>query len=232
MNSLRNLWLGLMWILMAGCLPEEEAPDLELQSYEYNFAEGNHGWTGDFSDYPVSDTGKYQLNFDYTYLPSNLDSQKGLMFSGYNAGGDLFMFIKKKITSLKPNTEYTIAFEIELASNVSLLPAEWPNASVLLKAGATEVEPVKLVNGDYYVLNIDKGDGMQAGQDMIVVEDVTEEINAGGYSVATFTSSTALFSAKSDHNGELWSIIGTESAFQGLTSIYFTKVKLVFSVSN
>lgn len=77
------------------------------------------GWIVDFADYPLSpDSVKYNLDFGITNLPSPLDvSKKGLRVSGKNHSDDLFMFLKKKVSGLKPNTSYRFNFEVALASD-------------------------------------------------------------------------------------------------------------------
>lgn len=94
-------------------------------------------------------------------LPSPLDTtRKSLILESMNRSDDAFMFIKKKITGLEPNKEYSLLFEIELASRYgtnSVGIGGSPGGSVYLKAGATSVEPVKELKAGFYSLNVDKG---------------------------------------------------------------------------
>lgn len=224
---------GVFLIYAAGCMSDD--PDFFLFSYEYDFAEGQHGWEGDFTDYPVADSLNYDLAAVYTDLPANLgENKKSMMFSGNNHSDDLFMFMKKKITSLQPNTDYTIAFDVEFASNApksSVGAGGSPGESVYLKAGASGVEPKKVIDGDNYVLNIDKGNQATGGRDMVVIGNISNTGETYDYELVTRNSMSS-FSAKSNSSGELWLIVGTDSGFEGLTTIYYTKVTAVLSITN
>ena len=87
------------------------------QTFVSDFAEGYDGWAGDFADYPITDSVFYQLAFNRTTLPAPLNTAKhALMITGSNHSDDLFMFIKKKITGLQPNTTYMVKIDVEFAS--------------------------------------------------------------------------------------------------------------------
>jgi hypothetical protein len=88
------------------------------------------------------------------------------MLSGYNLSKDLFMYVKKRITGLRPNTDYTITFQVELASDLNTA-SSGGSGSVSLKAGATQSEPKSVIEAGYYVMNIDKGNEASAGEDMM-----------------------------------------------------------------
>jgi len=45
-------------------------------------------------------------------------------------------------------------------------------------------------------------------------------------------SNASSFIAKSSSKGELWLIVGTESGFEGVTTLYYTKIDVVFSTAN
>src|SRR4051812_16315282 len=78
-----------------------------------------NGWTGDFADYPSNrNVDDFELSLSSAALPSPLDgTKKGIRISGFNRSDNLFMFIKKHITGLKPNHIYNVNFDISLASN-------------------------------------------------------------------------------------------------------------------
>src|SRR5688572_29041821 len=130
-------------ILLTGCSLSDENQGISVFSVSFDFNQSDEGWRGDFSDLPSNedDSGFYELKYAFTDLPANLGVRKGIMLSGNNHSDDLFMFIKKKITGLSPNTSYTLVFEVELASNApkgSVGIGGSPGESVFLKAGASE----------------------------------------------------------------------------------------------
>lgn len=231
MNILRGLIVGFLGFLGGSCTDSDQEPDFVILTYDYDFSQTDHGWEGGFSNYATTDSiSEYGVTVEYTDLPANLGPKKGWMFSGNNTAGDLFMFMKKKISSIDPNTEYTIAFDIEFASNV-------PNNSglqatnVFLKAGASANEPKKVVDGNFYTLSIDKGRNGTGGTDMIVVGDIGKDDTTSDYNIVA-RNNTASFSVKSNNSGELWLIVGVDSGFAGTTTIYLTNISVVFSIAN
>jgi len=160
------------------------------------------------------------------------------MLSGNNHSDDLFMFIKRKVSGLTPNTSYNLVFEVEVASNApegSVGIGGSPGNSVYLKAGASNIEPVKNIQGDQYVLNIDKGNQSDGGANAIVLGDIATPLTVAEYALITrnnASSSAEPFIAESNSAGDIWLMIGTDSGFEGTTTVYYTKVKVLFSGHN
>ena len=111
----RNFSLILLTIF-CGCSLSNDDPSASIFTASFDFSESQAGWEADFSDMPASpaDSLFYELKFAYTTLPENLGEQQSLMLSGHNHSDDLFMFIKRKVSGLIPNTTYTLVFEVEL----------------------------------------------------------------------------------------------------------------------
>ena len=70
------------------------------------------------------------------------------------------MFIKKKITGLVPESNYTIDLKVDFASNAAsnmVGVGGAPGEGVKIKAGAVSVEPIKVLNTpeNWYRMNID-----------------------------------------------------------------------------
>jgi hypothetical protein len=207
-----------------------------ILNYWVDFNESEDGWIGDFADYPATeyDSAEYGLKIEHANLPAYLSNQKALLVSGNNYCDDLFMFIKKKIEGLQPSTDYTIVFSVEMASNAptGLVDGEKPGEGVFLKAGAVSTEPRKVIDGDFYRMNIDKGNHAASGEDMNVIGNIAVAATTDTYTLITRTNSSAQpLIVRSNSKGELWLIIGTDSDFGGLTSIYYTGVNVVLSIS-
>jgi hypothetical protein len=157
------------------------------------------------------------------------------MMSGNNHSDDLFMFVKRKIAGLLPNTNYTLVFEIELASDAtegSVGVGGSPGENVYLKAGASSVEPTKVVQSNQYVLNIDKGNQSTAGSNAIVLGDIATPAGRHGFTLISRTNASYAaqpFIGKTNSAGEIWLLVGTDSAFEGTTTVYYTKMNIVFS---
>ncbi|WP_372948670.1 hypothetical protein [Mariniphaga sp.] len=198
--------------------------------FYFDFAQGTDGWTGDFADYPVGEEHFYDLVFEHDTLPEPLDqNQFALKLSGNNHSDDLFMFAKRKVSGLEPNTVYYINFTLEFATNVpdgTMGAGGSPGESVYIKAGATTTEPKKEKDGDnFYRMNIDKNNQSQNGEDMVVIGDFSNDTDLEEYTLKS-VSNESPFGAATDENGNLWLIIGTDSGFEATTTIYYNSVKV------
>src|SRR5690606_39693192 len=88
-------------LILFGCLPDEPK-DFHITSLSFDFNEGLHDWQADFTDYPVStdydEEADYQWMSEYTRVPAYLGSGSAVKLSCNNVSGEVFMFLKKKIT--------------------------------------------------------------------------------------------------------------------------------------
>lgn len=212
---------------------EDDTDALLIFSEKYDFSESDNGWLAGFSDYPAGpdDSTRYELKYAYTdQAAGSMLTKKSIMLSGNNLNRDLFMFVKKKVTGLGPNTDYTITFSVDLASTCSTL-ATATNGAVYLKAGAVSREPKKVIDGNYYVMNIDKGNEGTAGRDVISLGNIHTLGSNTGYALASRNNAVANspYVATTNAEGELWIILGTDSNLEGTNSIFYKRVNIVFS---
>jgi hypothetical protein len=224
-------------VFLCGCSFSDDNQGISVFSLSFDFSQSEEGWMADFTDLSSNsdDSSLYELKYDYMTLPANLPARKAIMLSGNNYSNDLFMFIKRKITGLVPNTSYTLVFEVELASNApkGTLGTGRPGENVFLKAGASQLEPVKNIQGEKYVLNIDKGNQSTAGANAIVLGDITIPTTVPEYTLITRNNAapSSPFIVKSNSAGEIWLMVGTDSGFEGTTTLYYTKVNVLFSAA-
>ena len=229
MNKLFASVLTVLLFTLAGC--EKDDNFVEPKEFTFNFMNNAEGWLGDFADYP-NDPGVedfYELEFSHATLPSPLNTSEGaLRQSGNNHSDDLFMFVKKKITGLKPNTNYKIELEIEFATNGasgSLGVGGSQAESVYIKAGASTNEPMKVLDNsdNNYRMNIDKGNQSQDGTNMKLIGNFANGTDLFVYKLKSL-STTMPINVISNSNGELWVIIGTDSGFEATTTIYYNRI--------
>ncbi len=202
--------------------------------HSYNFNESMDGWVGDFADLPEEGQETYDLEISHSPLPEDIEPSSGsIMVQGNNRSDDLFMFLKKQVTGLSPSTTYQVTFDLEIASQY---PEEAPGAggspgsSVYLKAGATPDEPLPVREDNsrvtYLRMNIDKGNQSQEGTDMINIGHIGIEGDEYRYELIRRDNGDRPFSATTDANGNLWLIIGTDSGFEGLTTLHYNSINV------
>jgi hypothetical protein len=216
----------ILLIASLGCKKSDSVKD-EVNLPQDNLQNSSGSWMVDFSDYPAGEETFYELGSSNSKLPSPLDSTvMGLKVTGNNHSDDLFMFIKKRVTGLKPNHEYKVKIEVELASNAAengIGIGGAPGESVYLKAGLVPIEPMKTLQAGQrnYVLNLDKGNQASAGKDLHNIGNIENGLDAYQY---VLIKRSAEFTGKTDDKGEGWFVIGTDSGFEGTTALYYTNV--------
>jgi hypothetical protein len=238
--SWRSIVFFFASLSISGCTLSPNETGLNVFVFESDFNEGQDQWTAGFTDYPAGewDSAAFELMFEYAPLPAPLQHRKGMMLSGNNHSDDLFMFIKRKVSGLSPETVYALDFDVEFASNAptgAIGAGGAPGESVYLKAGASSLEPKKVVDGGTCVLNIDKGNQSTGGEDLIVLGNIGVAPNVNDYTLIERSSSqynyqhNTPFMARTNSKGELWLIVGTDSGFEGTTTLYYTRISIVFS---
>jgi hypothetical protein len=100
-----------------------------------------------------------------------------------------------------------------------------PGENVFIKCGATGTEPSNIVLNDSYVsTNFDHGNQSQEGANMLVLGNFA---HGGGtcidglYQRATLSAGGRSVTVRTSASGELWLIVGTDSAYEGFTKIYY-----------
>lgn len=220
---------GYLFILSSIMLLSCEIDRDESYTVTFNFYDDANGWIGDFSDYPVNGEEFYALEQGWTNLPVPLDTLKGAFrISGNNHSDDLFMYLKRKVDGLRPSTSYRITFEVELASNAPTNAAGIggaPGESVILKVGAVQRQPDKVVVDGYYLMNLDKGNQSASGEDMVAIGHVGVSDTTSVYTLINRNNGSP-FMVNTDVSGEFWVIVGTDSGFEGITTLYYSNIKL------
>jgi hypothetical protein len=144
------------------------------------------------------------------------------------------MYITRPVTGLSPNQKYKILLEFTFATNV---PAGCvgvggaPGESVYLKAGATAIQPAKVISSSpgnlgLVVTNIDKGGQSVSGREVVNVGDFTGGTGGCGdadkvYALKTLSTAGIEPTVTTDSQGRLWLVIGTDSGFESRTEIYY-----------
>ena len=203
----------------------------------FDFSSDYQGWVAGFTDYPVGKEAEWAIGASLAALPAPLDvSRKGIRLSGENRSDDLFMYVTHGVTGLMPNAQYGARFRVTLATNaprncVGIGGA--PGESVVLKAGATSVEPGRVVDAEqYYRANFDHGSQLAGGRDATPLGNIaTSNANCAlpRYELKEFDSGTRPVTISTDASGRLWLVVGVDSGFEGSTSVYITSIRVAFT---
>ena len=213
-------------------------------SVSFDFRNGSQGWEAGFADYPpATDNGQYQLQAEIRSLPPELGiTGTGFYIQGANASDDLFMFLKRRLSSVdgvSAGQTYQINYSLVFASNAPTACGGIggaPGESVYLRAGASPAEPLALLDSDFFHylrLNIPAG----KRRDNAIAASSTGNIANGEpchppapvpfVSMSRSHQHTSLVNANS--RGEIWLLVGADSGFEGRTSLYYQRIDVTLT---
>ncbi len=198
----------------------------------FDLNKDEQGWQGGFSDLPVNyNPDIYNLDYAREHIPDQSEPKYGLKLKGNNRSDDLFMYLTRGIGGLTPNTTYDVKMKFTLyteqeagAGGVGGAPAE----SVFVKAGIVNKEPKAVkeeVEGNpYYRMNVDIGSQSNSGKDAKVIGDIRKpDPDREGFQRVDFDYNATV---TSNAKGEMYLLIGTDSGFEGLTTLYYSDIEV------
>lgn len=202
----------------------------DANRFEFDFAQSDYGFVAGFADYPQNyDPSLYQLTNSWEARPANLGGASALFISGVNRSDDLFMYWKKRLTGLPPNTSVMLTMEIQLASKYAeglVGVGGAPGEGVTVKAGAVPFEPQAVVGREgWWRMNLDKGNQSNGGVNMSVIGNVAKpDDGTENYVPLLRHQHGQPFSVTTAGDGSLWLIFATDSGFEGQTALYYTRL--------
>jgi hypothetical protein len=235
--------LGIAMLLTACATPATPRPVPAAHSsghakITYDFRGGVQGWASGFSDYPEGGEQSFGLESGSRDLPAGIQPRGTAYYiSGNNHSDDLYMFLKRKLGSaegVKPNTTYNLKFRIVIASNAAsgcTGIGGAPGESATLKAGGSDIEPEPVLKDRMYGMNVDKGEQSSGGPAGAVAGDIANGVPCsaagdGQRYISVAKEHTSEFPVRSSSGGEIWLLVGTDSGFEGTTSLYYQEIDI------
>ena len=217
-------------ILMLFVSCEKEENSESPLAFNSDFSDGKDGWQAGFSEYNGDNVEIYELEEGIAPLPPPLDETKmAYRISGMNRSDDLFMYLTKRVQGLEPGVTYKGRFTVQIASDArsgGVGAGGAPGESVGIGIGLTVDQPTSTPDeANFYRMNIDKiQQCCTDGDDMVIIGNVA---NGKSEYVYTLIERTGEFSATTDHQGVLWIIIGTDSGYEGKTTLYYAGIEAI-----
>ena len=220
--------------LLGGCSGDPTRPTDAL-TFTFDFRHGRQGFTAGFADYPPAHAEIYELTSDLRALPPPLEPRSALFISGVNRSDDLFMFFKGPVGGLRPGALYGVTVGLEIATDT---PAGCvgvggaPGESVWIKAGATAIEPLPILDGTYLRMNVDVGNQSRGGAHAAVLGNVANSRRCEQpprWERKPFQSRTTPEPISMPPDGRVWLLFGADSGFEARTEIYFTQASVTFT---
>lgn len=215
-------------------------PSTPGTTLKYDFSQDDGGWSTGVADLPAdyqNQDYRIQMRTDSVKLHDGT-SKRGMLLGGMNRSDDLFLFMTKKLDAaagLKPNAVYDVKLRFDLATSEaddSFGVGGSPASSVYVKAGVVGRAPAVVKdNADpstpYDRLNLDKGNQSTDGPDVALLGNVAKpNAEESGFQLKRFERE---FRATSNEKGELYVIIGTDSGYEGLQTLYVTNIELTIA---
>ena len=211
------------------------AVSADSSSVKFDFETDDARFTPIYADYPCSEGVEefYEFQHDYGKVPID-GAGNGIFISGNNHSDDLFMGYVKALKGFSPARTYHFTVSFQLATDVEggmVGVGGSPGESVTVKCGVTPTEPAALPIEDggvaYVRLNLDAGRQSNGGRDMVAVGNMAKEENnrPGEYEFKEFT---AEFDTAANVLGEVYLVIGTDSAFEATTSYYLDDISVTW----
>ena len=215
---------------MISCSKKDTFDPKETVFFDDDFTTGTDSWIAGFADYPAGQETFYELRSFHATLPAPLDQADGAIFiSGNNHSDDLFMYLKKEFSGLKPNTSYTAKFIVDVASNApsgGVGVGGPPGDGVAFGIGVTTIEPLNVLANGYYRLNVDKGNQVNSGPARKVIGTIGNGYDTWRY---VLLRKEGTFSFTTDNTGKAWATVSTDSGFEATTFLYYSRIFIEFA---
>ena len=220
----------LVLLFITSCSKKDDQVLKESFLFKDDFTTGTDEWVASFADYPVGNESFYELRTFHATVPAPLDpADRAIFISGNNHSDDLFMYLKKEFTGLKPNISYTVKFTVDVASNApsgAVGVGGPPGEGVAFGIGVTTNEPLNVVaTPGYYRLNVDKGNQGTSGPARKVIGNIANGSDTWRY---VLLRKEGNFSFTTDNTGKAWATVSTDSGFEATTSLYYSKINIEF----
>jgi hypothetical protein len=80
-------------------------------------------------------------------------------------------------------------------------------------------------------MNIEKGVQANSGVNAVVLGDFSNDTDQSEYTLKAVTT-TSPFQVTTNESGELWLLVGTDSGFEGTTTIYYNQIRAEITVND
>ncbi len=188
-------------------------------------------WSSFFSGYYVGDELFFELNFAQKPLPAPLDQTKsGLKVSGNNKNKNLMLGIYREISDLKPNTDYLVTFDVDIASNASTIndPA-LGNPSLMLGVGGFYEKPEKYEEDGVYI-DINFPSLLKNGQStdvLLAIGRIGVNSTEDTFKLLNLNNINDPILLETDSDGRLWLLVCIDSIYGYITEVYYDKINVL-----
>lgn len=236
-------WSLLFGVLFIGSCSSEDTsttpPPSEKQTFNlfFDFSEDSEEFEINVADYFVEHERNGEIISTLSQLPEPYEYRMGIEFSWYNYSDDIKGYIKKKFSDLKPDTTYSVDFQVDILtveSEQCVGGGGGPGSSVYVKASLLPREPARFISyedspdGTY---RVDIDDGQSGGSDVVLLGDIGLPISCETSEESPVWEIKSLVNDESfvmttEKSGEAWIYASIDSGFEGETTVYITDIEV------
>ena len=192
-----------------------------------NFQSGTdaaNGWDAGFAGYAATaDSTQLDTVAATALLPRGLDTtQYGYRVLSRYSKGNMFSYLKKRVSGFTPNGSYEMVLQVDLATNYTESSVV---DQVAFKAGVSPTEPLtKLVSGTY-AFNLDKGTVKQPGKAVLLSGSIAStNADTRYYTLLKYSNEGQPLTVQANNQGELWFFAGIDSDSKDTTLFYYDRI--------
>jgi hypothetical protein len=203
----------------------------------FDFAGGSAlGWEAGFADYHEGMDMRTEAGI--RLLPPEVGPGSGYYLSGWNYSDDLFMFLRRRLgpsDGIAAGRSYVVRFEVTLATSAGRDCAGIggaPGESVYVKLGAAPLRPEPVLVGDELRMSVDKGNQAEGGVHASVAGTISADEPlpcSNAPFVDLVRTHTHRYAIPASSEGDLWLLFGTDSGYEGFTSIYVRRIEVTLT---
>lgn len=211
----------------------------ELLEHRFDFGQGKQGWRVGYADWFRDRADEHDVAHSIRDLPASVGVDgKGYFVKSNNFTDDILMYLTRPFTEedgLKPSTEYLLTFDLAFASNAQSGCGGIggsPGDSVFVKAGGSTRRPATKTDKEGLERStIDHGQQAGDGRNMSVSGVIAngQECDGNGTFKTVTQKHVHRYRVRTDANGRLHVIFGTESGFEGTTALFYQSATVGFA---
>jgi hypothetical protein len=197
------------------------ASGLFAQSYNATFRSGDDSWVAGYTGAPprADDDDVVKIEWKETEPQKN---NFAISFSGKNKSKNLFLYIYRQFTGLKPNSLYGIIFNTQFLVN-----NENQDGIIYVKAGALDHTPITF-DLRLTEANFQKGKIGYDGKNLEVL-GILYPTGSGNLNFQQMQNYAKPFYANTDKDGNIWLIIGIEPevSVKKISPVYLSTLRIL-----
>lgn len=216
-------------------IPKEPIAKQEL-NVNFDFSNTNQAFEIDTADHQVEHSLNHLIKSELVQLPSPYEYRNGIEFSWNNYNEDIKGFIKRKVSDLKPNSQFTVKFNVNILTFMSeecLGIGGSPGKDVIVKASLLTQEPLKYIDdsGLFPFYRVDIDENLYGGDDVNYLGHIGLPVPCDDvflhqdpvWEIKHLTNEDNV-SFSSNASGEAWLYVSIDSGVGGNQKVYITEL--------